>query len=71
MDVANKEKNRYKIYQDFVIFAKETAVKVIEGLIPPVCKFEGGDSVEHGIYQYGSVVVWIAEEEPLSYMVEK
>lgn len=67
IDASNKEKNQHKLYQDYVNFAKETAVKVVDGKIGPI---NMRDPVMKKVFCYGSVYIWFVEDDPMVYTKE-
>jgi hypothetical protein len=64
MDRINKDKYRLKLYQELVEFAKEGAIKVVDGKIPPV---HGYSECENQIYVHGSLVYTFIDETPYHY----
>ena len=64
LDRLNKEKYRYKLYQELVEFAKDGAVKIIDGGIAPI---NPEAHLSSQIFIYGSLVFTFTEESPYHY----
>lgn len=52
------------MHQDFVNFSKECAVKVVENQINAL---DPTVPLMKRIFVYGSVCIWFAEDDPMSY----
>lgn len=64
LDRLNKEKYRYKLYQELIEFTKEGVVKIIDGGIPPV---NPSAPLHSQIFLFGSLVFAFTEECPYHY----